>query len=41
MASVWPLYQKALIGRVLQRWLSFWKVLPFPLRNSRALSEWP
>ena len=26
---------------VLQRWLSFWKVLPSPQRNSWALSEWP
>ena len=26
---------------MLQRWLSFWKVLPSPQRNSRALSEWP
>ena len=24
-----------------QRWLSFWKVLPSPQRNSGALSEWP
>ncbi|KAI9527341.1 hypothetical protein NQZ68_031479 [Dissostichus eleginoides] len=23
-----PLYRKGLIGGVLQRWLSFWKVLP-------------
>ena len=28
-----------LIGGVLQRWLSFWKVLPSPQRNSRTLSE--
>ena len=41
VASVWPLYHKGLIGGVLQRWLSFWKVLRFPQRNSRALSEWP
>ena len=34
----WPLYHKALIGGVLQRWLSFWKVLPSPQRNSRPLS---
>ena len=27
MASVWPLYQRGLIGGVLRRWLSFWKVL--------------
>jgi hypothetical protein len=27
VASVWPLYYKVLIGGVLQRWLSFWKVL--------------
>ena len=32
MASVWPLYHKGLIGRVLERWLSFWKVLPYPQR---------
>ena len=37
----WLLYHKGLIGRVLQRLLSFWKVLPSPQRNSRALSEWP
>ena len=29
---------KGLIGGVLQRWLSFWKVLPSPQRNSGALS---
>jgi hypothetical protein len=34
VASVWPLYHKGLIGGVLQRWLSFWKVLPSPQRNS-------
>ena len=34
-----PLYHKGLIGRVLQRWLSLWKVLPTPKRNSGALSE--
>jgi hypothetical protein len=28
VSSVSPLYQKGLIGGVLQRWLSFWKVLP-------------
>ena len=38
MASVWPLYHTGLIGGVLQRWLSFWKVLPSPQRNSEALS---
>ena len=27
MSSVWPLYHKGLIDGVLQRWLSFWKVL--------------
>ena len=37
-ASVWSLYHKVLIGGVLQRWLSFWKVLPSPQRNCRALS---
>ena len=26
---------------MLQRWLSFWKVLPSPQRNCGALSEWP
>ena len=41
VASVWPLYHKGLIGGLLQRWLSFWKVLPSPQRNSGALSEWP
>jgi hypothetical protein len=41
VASVWPLYHKGLIGGVLQRWLSFWKVLPSPQRNSRAQLEWP
>ena len=35
-----PLYHKGLIGGVLQRWLSFWKVLPSPQKNSGALSEW-
>ena len=30
LSSVWPLYHKGLIGGVLQRWLSFWKVLPSP-----------
>jgi hypothetical protein len=28
VTSVWPLHHKGLIGGVLQRWLSFWKVLP-------------
>ena len=37
VASVWLLYHKGLIGGVLQRWLSFWKVLPSPKRNSKAL----
>jgi hypothetical protein len=41
VASVWPLYYKGLIAGVQQRWLSFWKVLPSPQRNSGALSEWP
>jgi hypothetical protein len=41
VVSVWPLYHKGLIGGVLQRLLSFWKVLPSPRRNSGALSEWP
>jgi hypothetical protein len=31
-------YHKGLIGRVLYRWLSFWKVLPSPQRNNGALS---
>ena len=39
LAFVCPLYHKGLIGGVLQRWLSFWKVLPSPQRNSGALSE--
>ena len=30
VASVWPLYHKGLISGVLQRWLSFWKVLSSP-----------
>jgi hypothetical protein len=34
VASVWPLYHEGLIDGVLQRWLSFWKVLPSPQRNS-------
>ena len=38
VASVWPLYHKSLIGGVLQKWLSFWKVLPSRQRNSGALS---
>jgi hypothetical protein len=33
------IYHKGLIGGVLQRWLSFWKVLPSSQRNSGALSE--
>ena len=37
--AVWPLYHKGLIGGVLQSWLSFWKVLPSPLRKSGALSD--
>jgi hypothetical protein len=41
VASVWPLYHRGLIDEVLQRWFAFWKVLPSPQRNSRALSEWP
>ena len=41
VASIWRLYHKGLIGGVLQRWLSFWKVLPSPQRDSRALSDWP
>ena len=41
VASVWPLYHKGLIDGVLQSWLSFWKVLPSPQRNSGALPEWP
>ena len=32
------LYHKGLIGGVLQRWLSFWKVLPSPQKKSEALS---
>ena len=38
VASVWQLYHNVLIGRVLQRWLSFWKVFPSPQRKSGALS---
>ena len=34
VASVWPLYHNGLFGRMLQRWLSFWKVLPSPQRSS-------
>ena len=41
VASVWPLYHKYLMGGVLQRWLSFWKILPSPQRKFGALSEWP
>ena len=40
VASVWALYHKGLIGGLLQRWLSFWKFLPSPQRNSGVLSEW-
>ena len=40
-AFSWPLYHIGLIGGVLQRWLSFWKVLPSLQRNFGALSEWP
>jgi hypothetical protein len=32
VASVWQLYYKGLIGGGLQRWLSIWKVTPFPHR---------
>jgi hypothetical protein len=39
VGSVCPLYYKVLIGGELQRWLSFWTVLPSPQRNSGALSE--
>ena len=39
VASVWPLYHKGLIGGVLQRWLSFWKVLPSPQRWTSV--RWP
>ena len=35
--SVWSLYHKGLIAGGLQRWLSFWKVIPSPQRNSGAL----
>lgn len=28
--SIWPLYHTVLIGGVLQKWLSFWKILPTP-----------
>jgi hypothetical protein len=40
VASVWQFYNKGPIGGVIQRWLSFWKVLPSPQRISGALSEW-
>ena len=40
VASFWSLYNKGMIGGVLQRWLSFWKVLPSPQMNSVALSVW-
>ena len=39
VASVWPLDHNGLIVGVLQRWLSFWKFLPSPQRNSGALSH--
>ena len=35
----WSLWQSSRVP--LWRWLSFWKVLPSPQRNSGALSEWP
>ena len=38
VASVWPLYHTGLIGGVLQRWLSFWKVLLSSRSNAGALS---
>jgi hypothetical protein len=41
VATIWSLYHKGLIGGMLKRWLSIWKVLPSPQRNSTALSEWP
>ena len=41
VACVWPLYHKDMIGGALQRWVSFWKVLPFPQRKARALPEGP
>ena len=37
-ATIWPLYHKLLIGGVLQRWLSFWKILHI---GTPELSEWP
>ena len=41
VASVWPLYHTGLIDGLLQRWLSFWKVLLSPQRNAGTLTEWP
>jgi hypothetical protein len=41
LASVWPLYHKGLVGGVLHRLLSFWKILTSPQWNSGALSMWP
>ena len=42
-ASVWPisaaLHQSGLFEGVLQRWLSFWKVILSPQRNAEALLE--
>lgn len=40
IASIWPLCH-CLISRVLQKWLSLWKVVLSPQSNARALSEWP
>jgi hypothetical protein len=39
VASVRPLYHKDLIGGVLQRCLSFWKILPSQQRNCEDFSE--
>uniref|UniRef100_A0A674A9L2 Phosphodiesterase n=1 Tax=Salmo trutta TaxID=8032 RepID=A0A674A9L2_SALTR len=41
LSAFWqtPSGLSCLIGGVLQRWLSFWKVLPSPQRNSGALSD--
>ena len=39
LASVWALYHTGLIGGLLQRWLSFWKVLLSPQRNAGALTR--
>ena len=41
VSSVWPLYHTGLIGGVLQRGWSFWKVLLSSQYNAVALSEWP